>query len=94
MARHRWILLACLVVAGSAAYADEGDPPPEGKKHGKKHAQGGMPSQEELVQKRDAKLGEPWLKAAPWFTDYDKALAEAKKTGKPVLAFFSRSYAY
>lgn len=47
-----------------------------------------------LAEKRDAKLAEPWLKAAPWFTDYDKALEEAKKTGKPIFAFFTRSYAY
>ena len=47
-----------------------------------------------LEQKRDAKLAEPWLKQCPWFTDYDKALVEAKATGKPVFAYFTRSYAH
>ncbi len=46
-----------------------------------------------LIQKRDAKLAEGWLKKAAWNTDYDKALAEAKASGKPILAYFTRSYA-
>ena len=45
-----------------------------------------------LAQKRDAKLAEPWLKKAPWFTDFDKAREEAKKGDKPIFAYFSRSY--
>ena len=48
---------------------------------------------ETLEQKRDAKLAEPWLKKAAWFTDYDKALSEAKASGKPIFADFTRSYA-
>ena len=47
-----------------------------------------------LEQKRDAKLAEPWLKQCPWFTDFDKARAEAKATGKTVFAYFTRSYAH
>jgi hypothetical protein len=46
-----------------------------------------------LEEMRDAKLAEPWLKSAPWITDYDKARAEAKATGKPIFAYFTRSYA-
>ena len=46
----------------------------------------------ELVRKRDAKLAEPWLKAASWITDYDQALAESEKTGKPIFGYFTRSY--
>ena len=47
-----------------------------------------------LVQKRDAKLSEAWIKKAAWFTDYGKAKAEAKATGKPIFAYFTRSYSY
>ena len=47
-----------------------------------------------LVQKRDEKLQAEWLKKAAWITDYDKALAEAKASGKPIFAYFTRSYAH
>ena len=50
------------------------------------------PSQADLKKRRDKELQEPFLKNAPWFLDYDKALAEAKKTGKPVFAYFTRSF--
>lgn len=81
MASSIRVLLACLVVAGSAMplFAEEG------AKKGDQAA---------LVEKRDKKLQEPWLKKAPWITDYDKALAESRKAGKPVFAYFTRSYAY
>ncbi len=75
----RWVLLACLVTAGTAALA-EGEKP--------------NPQTAALEEKRDAKLAEAWLKKAPWILDYDKALAEAKKSGKPIFAYFTRSYAY
>lgn len=45
-------------------------------------------------QLRDKKLAEEWLKKAPWITDYDKALAESKASGKMIFAYFTRSYAY
>lgn len=45
-------------------------------------------------QLRDKKLAEEWLKKAPWITDYDKALAESKSSGKAIFAYFTRSYAY
>ena len=50
-------------------------------------------SQDQLKKKKEEALKEPFLKKAAWLTDYDKALAEAKKTGKPVFAYFTRSYA-
>ncbi|MCC6737526.1 MAG: hypothetical protein IT452_00655 [Planctomycetia bacterium] len=53
----------------------------------------GEPSQDELKKKKEEVLKDAFLKKAPWNLDYDKALAEAKKTGKPVFAYFSRSYA-
>lgn len=50
-------------------------------------------SQDDLKKKRDQALKEEFLRKAAWTTDYDKARAEAKKTGKPVFAYFTRSYA-
>ena len=47
-----------------------------------------------MEEKRDAKLAEAWLKKAAWITDYDKALQEAKASGKPIFAYFTRSYAH
>ncbi|MBI3270290.1 MAG: hypothetical protein HYZ53_14870 [Planctomycetes bacterium] len=46
-----------------------------------------------MEEKRDHKLQSEFLKKAAWFTDYDKARAEAKKTGKVIFAYFTRSYA-
>jgi hypothetical protein len=51
-------------------------------------------SQEELIAMRDKILAKPVFQKAHWRTDYDKARAEAKQTGKPIFAYFTRSYAY
>lgn len=58
-------------------------------------AAGGMETlrAETLEEKRDAKLQSAFLKRAPWITDYDKARATARETGKPIFAYFTRSYA-
>jgi hypothetical protein len=45
-------------------------------------------------EKLEKKLKEPWLVEGGWITDYDKAQEEAKKSGKLIFAYFSRSYAY
>ena len=50
-------------------------------------------SQEQLIARREAKLAEPFIENADWVTDYDQALAMAKKSGKPIFAYFSRSFA-
>ncbi len=50
------------------------------------------PSQEELVQRRDDKLAEDWVKQGNWVTDWDNARAEAKKSGEMIFAYFTRSY--
>ncbi len=49
-------------------------------------------SQEDLVAKREAKLAADWIKLADWVLDYDEARAKAKETGKPIFAYFTRSY--
>ncbi len=45
-----------------------------------------------LEKKRDKKLAEEWIERAPWVLDYDKARKQAKKGGKIIFAYFSRSY--
>ena len=51
-------------------------------------------SQAELVAERDKKLAKEFLKTGGWISDYDKAREEAKKSGKLLFTYFSRSYAY
>ena len=50
-------------------------------------------AQDSMEQKRDKKLALPFLKKAPWHTDYDKALEASKKSGNAIFAYFTRSYA-
>ncbi len=50
--------------------------------------------QETLEQKLEKKMNEPYMKAAPWITDFDQAREEARKTGKLIFGYFNRSYAY
>lgn len=45
-----------------------------------------------LEEKLDAKLKEGWITKSPWITDFDQARAEAKKNGKVIFAYFTRSY--
>lgn len=49
---------------------------------------------QDLAKKRDEKLAAEWIKKGGWITDYDQALAEAKKSDKIIFAYFTRSYAY
>jgi hypothetical protein len=50
-------------------------------------------AQDGLEEKKAEKLKSEFLKKADWMLDYDKAREESKKTGKPIFALFSRSYA-
>lgn len=52
-----------------------------------------QPSQEQLTQLRADKLAKPVFQKAPWVMDYDKAREQAKKDGKLLFAYFTRSYA-
>jgi hypothetical protein len=52
-----------------------------------------QPSQEQLVQNKQKKLAEAFLTKAAWITDYDQARAEARKSGKLIFTYFTRSYA-
>ena len=50
-------------------------------------------TQEQLVALRDEKLGKRVFSLAEWSADFDAAMAGAAETGKPILAYFTRSYA-
>lgn len=52
-----------------------------------------QPSQEQLTTLRAEKLAKPVFQKAPWVMDYDKAREQAKKDGKLLFAYFTRSYA-
>lgn len=52
------------------------------------------PDQEELKARKAAKLGEPWLQNADWILDYEEAKAKSAETGKPIFAYFTRSFAF
>lgn len=45
----------------------------------------------------DKKLGKKlegaWVKNAAWITDFDRAKSKARKSGKQIFAYFTRSYA-
>ncbi len=48
--------------------------------------------QERLIARKQAALEKPFLSNAKWVTDFADAKAEAKQTGKPIFAYFSRSF--
>ncbi|MCZ6573582.1 MAG: hypothetical protein O7C98_10510 [Planctomycetota bacterium] len=41
----------------------------------------------------EAKLKKPFMQNASWVMGYDKALEEAKASGKTIFGYFTRSYA-
>lgn len=49
--------------------------------------------QETLQKNLEHKLEAEFLKKANWILDFDKAKEEAKKSGKRIFAYFTRSYA-
>ena len=46
-----------------------------------------------LIAKRAKKLESAFLTKNAWFTDFDEARAEAKKTSRTMFGYFTRSYA-
>src|SRR5688572_4935502 len=50
------------------------------------------PDQDLMKKNLEKKLEQPFLKNATWFIDYDEAKEAAKKSGKPIFAYFTRSY--
>jgi hypothetical protein len=48
---------------------------------------------DELRDKYDDKIRKDFINKIPWEQNYDQALAKSKETGKPIFAYFTRSYA-
>ncbi len=57
-------------------------------------AQRRKPTPEELQHKYEEEIALPFIAKGGWILDYDEARARAKKEGKLIFAYFSRSYAY
>ena len=55
-------------------------------------AQRQQKSPEELRKQYEEKISKDWFKSASWSLDLEDSLARATKEGKPVLAYFTRSY--
>ena len=49
-------------------------------------------AQDSLEDKLQKKLKDPFLAKAAWVMEFEKAKAESKKAGKPIFAYFTRSY--
>ncbi len=47
---------------------------------------------DEMKKLHQAKLGEAWIKANAWHTDFDAAKDEAFENDKLVFVYFTRSY--
>jgi hypothetical protein len=50
-------------------------------------------AQDGMAERRDKKLKSEFLTKASWILDFAKACEESKKSGKPIFAYFTRSYA-
>ena len=53
----------------------------------------GTTAPDELQQKYEKKLAKEFIQFGGWITDFDEARATAKKEGKVLFVYFSRSYA-
>ena len=50
-------------------------------------------AQSSLEEKLEKKMEKEFVKNSNWHLDLDSAKAKAKETGKPIFAYFTRSYA-
>lgn len=55
-------------------------------------AQGVSAQQAELQKKYEEKISKSWFTKGGWTDDYAAARARAKKEGKVIFAYFTRSY--
>lgn len=94
---NRVLLVAATLCAGVSYLAAQEPPKPPAKPiklTAGPAAPANPPSQAELTTRRTEKLAKPVFKNAAWVTDYDAAKAQAKKEGKLLLAYFTRSYSH
>ena len=54
--------------------------------------QGAYAQQEDLQEKYQKKISSDWFTKGGWTDDYAAVRARAKKEGKVILAYFTRSY--
>ena len=52
------------------------------------------PDQEEMKTNYQELLDAEWYQKGGWTTDFDAAKAKATKLGVPILAYFTRTYAF
>ena len=57
------------------------------------HSQARVPSDAQLVIRKEQKLAEAWLKNANWTLSFADAKARAQREGKLIFGYFTRSYA-
>lgn len=80
---NRISIFLTLAVAISAAQTNA-----QGTRSAKKEV-----TAEELRARYEAELAEPFVAKGGWIVDYDDARAQAKREGKLIFTYFSRSYA-
>lgn len=51
-----------------------------------------MDDAEALREKKAGKLASEFLKRAPWVADWDRAREESRRTGRPILGYFTISH--
>ena len=56
-------------------------------------AAGALAQDMTVEEKYEKKVSESWFVDNGFTDDYDAARAQAKETGKPIFAYFTRSYA-
>lgn len=52
-----------------------------------------LPSQEDMIARRDKKLASEFFQKADWLTDFDAAKTYAKEEDRLIFAYMTRSYA-
>jgi hypothetical protein len=52
----------------------------------------GLPDQQALQDKLDAKLKEAFVSKVPWVLDFAEAMKKAKAENKLIFVYFTRSY--
>lgn len=87
-------LLAVAMLAGTGTAQQDPKPSVPATKLTAPTTPAQPPVQDELKKLRAAKLAKPVFKQAAWHTDYDQVRADAKRDGKLILVYFTRSYAH
>ena len=93
---QRHLAVALAPALGLAAWASAQERPAQRTRPAARTAPAQQPqqkTQDDYIALRDEKLAKEVFQKAPWVKDYDEARAQAKSSGKPIFAYFTRSYA-